>query len=74
MRTSTFYHLPPAVTGLSCGLIGDKCHFQNLRSYRGQFYWQRKLKNPDATADLRQVTDILPNMQTCMQWLEACYY
>ena len=42
-------------------MIGVKCHFQHLRSYSGgQFY--RKPESPEETADLQQVTDLLPNM------------
>ena len=41
--------------------------FQHLRSYRGgQFYCQRKSEYPAETANIRQVTDVLPNMHTSM--------
>ena len=49
----------------------DGClsHFQHFRLYHGgQFYWRWKPENPEETGNLRQVTDVLPNMQ----WLEAC--
>ena len=48
------------------GFIGVLRHFQHFRSYRGgQFYWRRKPECPEETADLRQLTEVLPNMHTC---------
>ena len=65
---SDILHVAAALLGVDwIGLIGVERHFQYLRSYRGGlFYWQRKPEYPVETADIQQVTDVLPNMHTCI--------
>ena len=45
--------------GLAYGCLTPRSTIFQLYRYGGQFYWWRKLKYPEKTTDLPQVTDKL---------------